>query len=189
MDWATLQADLPVLIADLAGVPCDFRGQARRIHVDTPVAQLDIIAVTPLGVDELVYSTIDEGLEATAYGQREMTVQVSIESQLQTLASSTRAVFERLRLRLRLPTTLERLRGLGLAFVAAEDTVVLDGPVDGRRISLASMDLRFGFSLSETDEPIPFIETVRVKSESIRNTAGDPVGVQFDEILELPTEP
>lgn len=189
MDWATLQTELPVLIGDLAEVPCDFRGQARSIHMGTAAAQLDIIAVTPLGVDELTYASSDEGLEATAHGMREMTVQVSIESQLQQLASSSRAVLEKLRLRLRLPTTLERLRALGLAFVRAENTIVLDDSIDGRRISLASMDLHFGFGLAETDEVIPFIETVHVESASIRNTAGDPVGVQFDEVLTLPTEP
>jgi len=66
--------------------------------------------------------------------------------------------------------------------VRTEAIVDVDPTEDGRIRSMATMDVRLGYAVSETDEPIPFIEQARIRSEFFRDAAGDPLpdGLQID---------
>lgn len=181
MDWATLQTELPSLLGDLLELPCDWRKQPRKMHTDAR-AQLDLVSHTGLGVDETSWTELDEDdddepdhVRATVHGLRELAVQVSVWSPSQSLDKSARRYLERLRTRLYLPSSLERIKALELALVGVEDLVLLDPSEDGREVSEAAMDVRLAGGSSELDAPIPFIETARVRSEHLRNAAGDPL--------------
>ena len=185
MDFATVQSELPAAIETLVGIPCQWRTQPRQMVLGA-VATLDVLAPSSLGVDDVSWANVGDPdlthVEATITGYRELTLQVSVWSDKQTLAESARCYLERLRTRLRFPTALETLRGLDLAHVRTEAIVDVDPTEDGRIRSMATMDVRLGYAVSETDEPIPFIEQARIRSEFFRDAAGDPLpdGLQID---------
>lgn len=168
--WTQIETDLAALLAELLGIPCDWRSKPRQMTAG-PRAQLDYLTGSALGIDEPVLadwpSALPTSVQATVYGLREFTLQVSVEAFAQTLASSARSYLETLRTRLRLPSVLVRLAALGLAVVAIERTVQLDPTQDARVQSVAAMDIRFAHGASESDAPIPYIETVRLSSTEL----------------------
>lgn len=171
--WAQMQADLPLLLAELLGIPCDWRTQSRGMHTSAR-AQLDVITAVGIGVDEPVWADVrhesDEqpvAVRATVHGIREMTLQVSVWTQQQALSQSARAYLEALRLRLAWPSVVARLSAMGLALVRVERVVQLDPDSDGRIHSEASIDVRFGYGMSEADVSVPYIETARITSASL----------------------
>jgi hypothetical protein len=299
LNWDTIDAQLPPLVAGLIGLPTDWAKQPRSMHV-TERAQLDVIAGRVLGVDDRLYAdtaaadadtdaiiasgvtsttgvqnvaggalngvlgagvvlptriltitlsahadwdattivvsgkdasgfdqmenfivpngggvvlsgtkrfkqitnvmipaqsgpggTLLMGVGATAnvtesaVGQRELTLQVSVWSPLQSLGRSARRHLERLRTRLRWQSSIGALAALGLAIVTIESIVLLDPSEDGRVVSGAAMDLRLAYSWTETDDAVPFIETVQVRSEYLRDETGAqlPAAEQIDEVF------
>lgn len=186
MDWATLQAGLPTLFGDLLGVRCQWRTQPVQM-VQGASATIDVLGQVALGVDERTWADVEEdgevvGVQATQHGLREMTLQITCWAPSQTLGNSARAALELLRLRLRMPSSLARLRALGLALVTIEPVVLGDVVQDMRARSQASMDVRVTYAVSEADEVIPYIERARVKSEHLENAGGAPLpaSVQID---------
>lgn len=179
MDWATLQTQLPTFFGDLLGVRCQWRTQPVQM-VQGASATLDVLGPFAIGVDERTWADVEEddevvGVQATQHGQREMAIQVTVWAPSQVLGESARALLERLRLRLRMPSALERLRALDLALVTIEPVVLADAVQDMRVRSQASMDVRVTYAVAEADEVIPYIELARVKSEHIENAAGTPL--------------
>lgn len=183
MDYARLETELPLLFAELLGIPCDWRKRPRKQHTDA-CAQLDVISNASIGGDERAWVDVDsdadtvvDSIQATVYGVRELVVQVSVWSPVQSLATSARAYLERLRTRLSLPSSLDAIKALELALVGVEDLVLTDPDQDGRTRSEASIDVRFAYGHDETEAAaIPFLETVRVTSSSARDVQGDPLG-------------
>jgi len=178
--WAQIEVDLAALLAELLGIPCDWRGKSRGMHI-TARAQIDSLTDNAIGVDEPVWADVPAlpasptAVQATVHGLGEFTLQVLVESWQQSLAESARAYLKLLRSRLRLPSTLVRLAAMGLALVTIERSVPLDPQSDGRVTSSASMDLRLAYGTSEVDAAIPYIETARVHSTELG----------LDETLEL----
>lgn len=161
-DWATLDAELPPLIGRLLELPCDWRKRPRTMKVGAS-AQLDIIAEGAIGVDDRKWVDQSSGdVSARVTGQRVMTLQVTVWAAVQPLARSARRYLERLRLRLRFPSTLDALAALELALVDTEALVQLDPAEDGRTVSQASLDVRLAYALDDDDEPIPTIERAEV---------------------------
>ncbi len=188
-DWSTLQTELPALIAALMEIPCDWRKQPRKMQQGAH-ASLDALAPTALGVDDVRWADVGDpatGVQATVVGQRELTLQVSVWSPQQTLGSSARVYLERLRTRLRWPSTKETLRDLGLALVRIETVVDVDPVEDGRVRSMSTMDVRIAYGASETDAEIPYIEDARITS-TFSNAAGDQLGPAL-QIDISPTDP
>lgn len=187
LDFAEIQTELPALFEALMGISCNWRDQAVPF-VDGPQAFLDVLAPAAVGVDDLRWSevgvdaedpTLPDTIQATMVGNREMTIQVTVWNDRQPLDVSARYYLERLRTRLRFPSTLEAMRALGLAQVRTEAMIDLDPTEDGRVMSQTSMDLRLAYVVAETDDAQPYLLTPRVKSESLRDAAGDPT-LQID---------
>ncbi len=195
MDWATLQAELPTLFGDLLGVRCQWRTQPAQM-VQGASATIDVLGTFAIGVDERTWADVTEGgeavgVQATQHGLREMTLQVTVWAPSQILGNSARASLELLRLRLRMPSSLARLRALGLALVTIEAVVPGDVVQDMRARSQASMDVRVTYAVSEADEVIPYIERARVKSEYLEHAGGAPLpaSVQVDVNPPVPPAP
>lgn len=172
MDWTQLDTALPALVSTLIELPCDFVGKARPMHQQAR-AQLGIIATSAIGVDEQSLDLSGEDtLEAptaqriaeTVHGLREMTVQVDVWSNEQSIDKSSRRYLERLRTRLRWTSSIEALKALGLALVEIEDIAQPDVEENGRRYSFATMDVRLAYGESETDAAVPFIEQFRLRT-------------------------
>lgn len=195
-DWTTLETRLPALFGELLGIPCHWRAQPQKMQQGAS-AVIDLLAPTSIGVDDLRWTDVADpttgaitGVQATIVGQRELTLQVSVWSPSQKLGSSARMYLERLRTRLRWPSTLATLKELGLAHVRTEGVVDIEPEQDNRVRSGAALDVRLAYAASEADVAIPYIETARVQSVSVRNAAGDPLpaSVQVDVTANL-TEP
>lgn len=167
--WAQMQTDLPPIFTALLCIPCDWRTQSRGMHARAR-AQLDVLGGAALGVDEPVWSDVTApvptdppvAVQATVHGIRELTLQVSVWTLRQTLEESAREYLERLRLRLRFPSSVVQLKALGLAVVTIERVVQIDPEADARMQSSASMDVRLAYGVSESDAAIPYIETARI---------------------------
>lgn len=172
--WAQMQTDLPPLFTALLGIPCDWRTQPRGMHTGAR-AQLDVIGGVGRGVDEPTWDDVPAddvadppvAVRATVHGIREMTLQVSVWALRQTLDQSAREYLERLRLRLRFPSTVVALDALGLAVVGIERVVQIDPEADGRKQSEASMDVRIAYGVRESDTAIPYIETARIHDDGL----------------------
>jgi hypothetical protein len=182
MEWATLQTGLPALISALLEIPCDFAGQPRTLQ-QGPRAQLDIIAIAGIGVDEETWDadgTEPNEMRETVHGLRELTLQVDVWNAEQTLERSARRYLEQLRTRIRWTSSKVALRELGLGVIGFEDVVQLDPIEDGRRVSRASMDIRLAYGTAETDEGVPSIETFRLQSDPLRGPDGTEHPLQVD---------
>lgn len=172
--WTQIETDFAAILAELLNIPCDWRGKPRQMHVGA-TAQIDYLTGNGLGVDEPIDADVPAdpptdppvGVQATVYGLREFTVQVSVETQTQTLSTSARAYLETLRDKLALPSVIVRLAAIGLALVRIERTVQSDPTRDGRVHSEASLDLRLSHGTATVDAAIPYIETVRVTSTAL----------------------
>ncbi len=178
MEWAELDSALPFFIEGLAGIPCDWAGRPRKMHVSARL-ELDVIAGRGVGIDERRWRNVRVsesgelvGVRARVEGVRELTLQIQAWSPVQPLAKSARRYLDDVRIDLMLPSSLARLRELGLAVVAIEGTVLLDGGEDGRKVSRAALDVRLAHSAGRDDDVVPFIETARVTGEA-RNAAGE----------------
>lgn len=175
-----LDTGLPQLIGDLLEIPVDWAKRPRQMHVSPARAQLDVLAETITG-DETTYTEITitpevgdpyVALEPTVHLKGELTLQVSVWSPVQGLGKSARRYLTQLMLRLRWPSTHVALVAMGLALVTIEPIQLIDPPEHDRSVSRAAMDLRFAFGLDESDELIPHIETVEIRSEYLRDETG-----------------
>lgn len=192
-----IQAELPGVLSTLLStetqtVPCQWRQQPQQMHASSQVT-IDWLTERGLGVDELVVEDVDEegepttdpelvdGVRETAHGLREVTLQVTAWTADQRLGRSARALLERLRARLHWTSATVLLAELGLGLVRIEPTLTLDPSQDGRAASVATMDVVLGYGMSESDAPIPFIETARV--------AGEFVGSSVEVDINPPPEP
>lgn len=198
MDFAAVESGLPTLFTSLMGIPCQWATQPRRMVVGTS-AVIDILGDTVNGRDERVTSYVDDdgaivgvadatGARETIYGQRELTLQVTIWGITQQLVKSARYYLGRLRTRIRFTSSIARLKAMGLFLSTRENIVQVDPAQEGRAMSQASLDLHFGYGVAESDEPAAFVKTVRVKSEFLENAAGDPEppSLQSDITVEIP---
>jgi len=183
-DWATLETELATLLSSLLEIPCQWRTQPTKLHQGAH-AFVDALAPTALGADDVRWADVGgtpetpDFVQATVVGQRELTLQVSVWSPSQSLSSSARMYLERLRTRLRWPSTLEALRGLGLALVTTENVVDVDPVQDGRVRSQSTLDVRIAYGALEADAQIPWIEDARVTG-TFTDAAGDPSPYSFD---------
>jgi hypothetical protein len=200
MNWETLQNELPPLLTNLLGIPCDFRTQPAPHRDVVARAWVDVLDIVGLGVDDRRTIDVDadgeptsvpedvEGVREKVEGIRESTFQITVQSLSQLLHQSARFYLERLRTRLRWTSTIESLKALGLALVRIESVLQLDTPTDMRAYSMASVDVRFAFGESDTDATAPFIERARFRSASITNAAGVPVHDSLQVDVTVPPE-
>ena len=188
MNWATMQAGL--LAWFIAALGVDDDGQA--IHADWEdepetfsanplLGQLKIRNISSVGNDETRY--IEDGtqplgaeLVPTQVGNRRMTVSFAVEAHQLTPAWSAHRFLDRVRSKLRLPSSTETFRGLGLGVLGVEAIQVVDGEVDGRRLGKAVLDVHFSFAACyrDTDNGVSYISTIGLTTH-----LQDPGGVEL----------
>lgn len=198
MNWATWQAELPLLFGVLLGsaaepMPCDWADQPRRMHTSAR-AQLTIVSTPAVGVEDRRHHVqLDsEGaptgeLIEEAIGQRTMVLQVDVWSPRQSLDQSARARLETLRTRLAFDSTQRALKALRLSFQRAADPVRLDEIENNARVSRWAMDVTLAYAWSERDEDNvgTWIETGRITSgtdagQTIEDEGGNEFPLQVD---------
>ena len=190
MDFVALQAALLALVQRLV-VP---ELEAKRVQwLEEPRKQipgarvfLNITSSSGLGVDDVRTTegvTVGGELERTVQGLRLFTLSLQCETESQAPAGAARSTVERLRTRLRRPSTLAALKGAGLALVRLEATQTLDYDWHDRRMSRAAMDAIFATTSNDGTLPadaVTYIERVLVTS-SITAPSGAlaPAGLQL----------
>lgn len=162
------------VLADLMGIPCDFRTQSQPFRVGTgdkigARAWVDMLGSASVG-DEIVQVAVAPtselpvgGVQEVVYGIRERRIQITALSTNQELHRSARAYLEQLENKLALTATADTFAELGLAVFDWSDISVLDPTAFGRVSSVASIDLRVRHGTKAAAATIPRMATARVR--------------------------
>lgn len=190
MNFVEVRTNLATILGLVMGIPTSWRGEPQRV-VMGPSATIDMISEIGIGTDEVTYTELPvvapTELLPTVHGQREMVIQVSIWSESQLLDLSARELASRLRTRLRFPSVIEALRGIGLGLVTIGESTHLDVEQSGRRRSGSAIELTLSYGVAETDEPLPFIEVVRVYTDTgLQNAGGTPLAPSLQSDVDVP---
>jgi hypothetical protein len=167
---------LLALLARLLEIPVQWRGEPQQV-VAGASAIVDPLGELGLGVDEITYTegpTPEAPTEVTptVYGLREATFQISVWSPTQPLELSARAHTSLLRTRLRMPSTREELRSMGLGLVSIGESIPADDGQSSRLRSGSALEIVLSFGTAEADDAVPFIEHARVTS--LADSPSDP---------------
>jgi hypothetical protein len=132
------------------------------------IASVKFISTSALGIDELrtAENDLDEDmLDPTVTGHRVMTVSCQVKSIRARAPSHAFALAERLRTRLRMPTTKAAFKAAGIALADATSITDLSyEDENGRVIGLAGFDVRLNVAAAETDSTLGTIGTVELSS-------------------------
>lgn len=177
-DFDTVEAGVIVLFTALLGFAVQSARRPREMIVG-PSAMIDWLGGSGIGVDDVAWEDDDDtsptAVTATVIGAREETLQVSVWSHDQTPSKTARRYLEQLRTRIRLPSSKETLRGLGLATVEVFNVIPLATVEGGRDMADAVLDIRFAYAVTEEDAAIPYIETAVVESDFVPGADADPL--------------
>jgi hypothetical protein len=163
IDWSVASPALVALFTRLAfdTTPVGFTGQwqARTQKYTNESAKTDLIlavrSIQDIGVDETdqVETTI-KGQPATVYsqlGNRRVILEVRVESYKATDSHWCWATIERIRTRLRRPSSHQALEAINWALVDTGPSVALPMNVRGAEWSAASMDVVFGTRFEDVE--------------------------------------
>jgi hypothetical protein len=134
---------------------------------------LNVRSTHSVGVDDS-FSEYDETARTfteTIRGGREIALTFQVDSFDMTAANNALTVITRAQTRMRFDSSEEILRDCGLALATIGDPVDASYEADDRMVSRYSMDVLFNAVSSETDLPMPTIETVELSRE-IRDVNG-----------------
>jgi len=130
---------------------------------------LKIRAIDSVGPDETRYiedldQPAGEELVPTLVGNRRVTVSFIVEAHDLSPAWSAHRILDRVRSKIRLPSTRDTLRALGLGVLDTEAIQVIDGEVDGRRLGRATLDVHLSAAACyrDTDNGVSWIETIEL---------------------------
>lgn len=193
MTLAQLQTALKAWVVALAGLtasrdPVVFADEPRPMHNGT-LALLTWVSGAPRGLDELRYEDNEEPAPAAnmvpvVVGNRVRALQLEFETLSQDPAApSALALCERVRDRLRRPSSLAALKAMNLGFVDAGLITVPDRKSDQRWRARTLLEVRFNATSfdRDADGAVSAIETV-VLTSHVRGTDGAalPAAQQFN---------
>lgn len=122
-----------------------------------PTVDLDVVASVGIGVDETRVDTSPvDSIDLRQAGNREITIQIKVETDRQIVPPALTAaeVADRIRTRLRRESTREILRPAGVALVRFEGEASADFVQDDREFSASIISVTFGIGL--LDDPDTF---------------------------------
>lgn len=180
MEYDVLEPALSAWVATLTGVDplvVVWENVPRPRHNGVLVL-LSWLSATKLGTDDAawVYSVNPDPLAEMVPevgGPRVLSLQVSVETHDQRPGRTARAVAERLRDRVRLPSSVAALQAANLGLVQATSVTQSDYRVDTRVVSRALLELTFNASafVRDTAGATSYIAGVQT-SASITNVDG-----------------
>ncbi len=166
MDTQTIRDGLVELFGDMGEIPFVWAEEERPM-VEGPIGLLNVIASAGLGVDDTRWADpggVDPPVPAVS-GNRRHTLSVQIETISQRAVGAARYTAERIRTRLRLPSSLDALHALGLAIVRLEPTTVLQYEHDERAYSRATLDVILAAVHEETDVALGYFNRIELTTE------------------------
>lgn len=132
------------------------------------IASVKFLSTVSLGIDELrtAENALDDTLlDPTVTGHRVMTVSCQVKSIKANAPSHAFALAERLRTRLRMPSTISAFKAAGMSLVDATSVIDLSyEDENGRQIGLCGFDVRLNVAAAETDSTVGTIGTVELSS-------------------------
>lgn len=179
IDWSVASPALVSLFTRLAFdvVPTQFEAQwqARTQRYTNQASKTDLIlavrSIQDIGEDETeqVETTI-KGQPATVYaqlGNRRVILEVRVESYKATDANWAWSTIERIRTRLRRPSSHEALEAINWALVSTGPAVALPMNVRGAEWSAASFDVTFGTRFEDVETTaFEWFERIRLTSKA-----------------------
>lgn len=150
------------LFAQLAELPCVWRDQERPFvdAYQNALVLLSVSSVSAIGIDERrieldaakLASVPPAELEPTQTGLRRVVLQVQVDAYDQDARNRARFFLERIRTRLRRPSSESALDGIETGLIDIAPIVVIGNVVDGRVYSRATMDVNLHVSVNERDQ-------------------------------------
>ncbi len=183
MNIGTIHAGLRSLLNDLSGVATTAQGEEQfQFFVDSASGlkiTFNLISCVEFGIDE-VRGGYDEDVKipgdtyapeggsvgdlgaivTTVCGPRQLTYSIKVECHNQADNAGAFTTTERIRSRLRFPTSRARLNELGVGIARMTGTRVMSLTQDSAIITIGQFDLILNAASVETDEPVTTIETV-----------------------------
>lgn len=149
--------------AVLPGVPVIWRDQPKT-HVVAPYVELSIDGERSYGLDDVEYIDGTDTLTPKVTGAREFTLEVSCRSRDQGALRAARNNLERLRASLQHQAYVVLLEAGGLAVHTSEPLRTIPFAHEGRRESLAVLEIKLGVTseLFDADASVDYAETATV---------------------------
>ena len=171
MDWATIESTLEGLIESLSGRPVQWARAPREFRTPSAdgsgtVVYLSAGAVVPIGTDAILYEydALNDRVDTTVVGRRQMTMTIRTESHYSTGALSARSTAELIRTKLSLPSSLQTLRDQGIAQVSTSSALDVSYPDGNRTVDAWAIDwvLSVPSIVAPDGTDAGYIETVEV---------------------------
>lgn len=193
IDWSTVTPALVELFTRLAfpSRPDRFKAQVDgrvQRYTDTD-SKTDLVLklrhVSDIGEDETEQREVTGKTVYAQLGNRRVIIEVRIETYKNTDDNWAWSTVERIRTRLRRPSSHEALRSINFALVETGPSIALPMNVKGAEWSAAMMELTFGTRFEDIETtPFNWIERVDLTSH-IKDTDGQelPVPPNFNELI------
>lgn len=198
MSLDAIQTALVAWVIALTGVEAPFVGfkDDARANVVTKGTSVDLSWVSDVGVgqDEIRYeeddaaAIPDPNLTPVQMGNRLMVLQVGIETWDQRATVNAHTLANRLRGRVKLPSSLAALAAANVALVDIGGAINANYNSDGRIVSRRVIEIRLNATSTErgtTADQIGSIESVEVTSDKITDSTGD---IALDDSLQITNE-
>lgn len=165
MNLGTIQPVLKAQVAAWAGIPASWEDEPRNFG-GPAVAYLSLPSIVGQGRDEVIttrdpLATPGQDMGDEYRGSRLLTLTVKVESFDQTAGKTAVAYLELVRIRAFQRTARDALAAVSVALVRAMAPVDLSTVVDGRRNSLAALDLILAARVSDVNPTrYPYLASV-----------------------------
>lgn len=189
MTTQSVRSALAAWVKALSGVEIAvWENDPRPMH-NGVIALLSWGASDVVGVDDLRWQYAEnesplEEMTPAVQGDRVLRVQVAFETTLQAIAGNARELCERMRSRLRRPSSLAALAAVGLGLVSAGPAVQADYRAQQHMVARALFDVTLNATTwdADADGATSYIATVEVTSH-VSDVSGDelPASLQMQE--------
>jgi hypothetical protein len=173
IDWGTASPALVKLFTrlafDVTPVRFEAQWQARTQKYTNSEAKTDLIlmvrSIQDIGEDETEQVTVQNDVRQAQSGNRRVILEVRVESYKANDTHWCWATIERIRTRLRRPSSHQALEAINWALVDTGPSVALPMNVRGAEWSAATMDVTFGTRFLDVDmSAFDWIERIELTS-------------------------